>query len=204
MQTLIGAQSLNGNTLGYGELSGALVFMDDQLFAARRIDDAFAVVATGVPNVPVTLENRVIGETNSDGDLLITPLNAYQRTASRSIRCACRPDAHIERVDDESFRPIVPACWSTSVSSPCRRLRSCCTTRMAMRFRSAARSSSTTMPAFRRDGRLRRRGLSRRLKPQNALAGARARRRLPRAIRLPLQTGSVPLVGPLVCSKESP
>ena len=104
-QTLIGAEALNGNTLGYAELSGALVWMDSHLFAARRIDDAFAVVATGVPDVPVTLENRVIGNTNSDGDLIITPLNAYQKNRVAIDPMRLPPDAHIERVDDE----IVPA-----------------------------------------------------------------------------------------------
>ena len=61
-QELIGAQTLNGNTRGYAELTGALVFMDSRLFAARQIDDAFALVATGVPDVPVMLENRLVGK----------------------------------------------------------------------------------------------------------------------------------------------
>lgn len=105
VQTLVGAQTLGGNTLGYGEVTGALVFMDDHLFAARRIDDAFAVVATGVPGVPVTLENRVIGETDANGDLLITPLNAYQRNRVAIDPMRLPADAHIDRVDDE----VVPA-----------------------------------------------------------------------------------------------
>jgi outer membrane usher protein len=79
-QILAGVENFNGNTLGYVDLSGALVVMDRQFFLSRRIDDAFAVVSTdGVANVPVMLENRPIGITNSRGDLLVTPLNAYQR-----------------------------------------------------------------------------------------------------------------------------
>src|SRR6185312_12238586 len=104
-QTLVGAQSLDGNTLAYGELTGALVWMDSQLFTARRIDDAFAVVATGVPDVPVMLENRVIGSTGSDGDLLITPLNSYQRNRVSIDAMRLPADARIERVDGE----IVPS-----------------------------------------------------------------------------------------------
>ena len=54
--------------------------MAGHLFATRHVDDAFAVVSTdGVPNVPVTLENRVVGNTDSDGMLLVTRLNAYQK-----------------------------------------------------------------------------------------------------------------------------
>ena len=104
-QELVGAETLNGNTRGYGELTGALVFMDSHLFAARQIDDAFAVVATGVPNVPVMLENRVIGTTGSDGDLLVTPLNSYQRNHVAIDPMLLPADAHIERVDGL----IVPA-----------------------------------------------------------------------------------------------
>jgi outer membrane usher protein len=104
-QELVGAETLNGNTRGYAELTGALVFMDSHLFAARQIDDAFAVVATGVPNVPVMLENRVIGTTGSDGDLLVTPLNSYQRNHVSIDPMMLPADAHIERVDGQ----VVPA-----------------------------------------------------------------------------------------------
>lgn len=79
-QILAGVQNVNGDTLGYADLSGALVFMDRQFFFARQINDAFAVVSTdGVANVPVMLENRPIGSTNARGDLLVTPLNSYQQ-----------------------------------------------------------------------------------------------------------------------------
>lgn len=74
-----GLQNLNGDTLGYAGLGGALVFMNEQFFLARPIDDAFAVVSTdGIADVPVMLENRQIGTTNARGNLLVTRLNAYQ------------------------------------------------------------------------------------------------------------------------------
>ena len=79
-QIVAGVQNVNGDTLGYADLSGALVFMDRQFFFSRQINDAFAVVSTdGVANVPVMLENRPIGSTNARGDLLVTPLNSYQQ-----------------------------------------------------------------------------------------------------------------------------
>ncbi len=65
---------------GYASADGALAWMGGHVFAARRIDDAFAVVSTdGVAGVPVLLENRRIGRTDEDGLLLVVPLNAWQR-----------------------------------------------------------------------------------------------------------------------------
>jgi outer membrane usher protein len=65
---------------GYAQASGSLVWMGGSAFAARSIQDAFAVVSTdGMPGIPVMLENRVIGRTGANGKLLVTPLNAWQR-----------------------------------------------------------------------------------------------------------------------------
>lgn len=101
-QLFAGVENLNDATRAYADLSGALVFMDSQFFAARRIDDAFAVVSTdGVANVPVMLENRPIGKTNSGGDLLVTPLNAYQRNRLAIDPMQLPADVHIDRVDAE-------------------------------------------------------------------------------------------------------
>ncbi len=75
-----GINSWGDGSYAYADAAGALVLMGGHVFAARRVDDAFAVVSTdGVANVPVKLENRVIGHTDSDGMLLVTPLNAWQR-----------------------------------------------------------------------------------------------------------------------------
>lgn len=65
---------------GYLQAEGGLILMNGHLFASRRVDDAFAVVSTsGVPGVPIKLENRPIGQTDEDGQLLVTRLNAWQR-----------------------------------------------------------------------------------------------------------------------------
>ncbi|TWI04907.1 outer membrane usher protein [Luteimonas cucumeris] len=75
-----GLGNSGGNTYSYASGSGSLVLMEYQVFAARSISDAFAVVSTsGVGGVPVKLENRPIGVTNEKGLLLVTPLNAWQR-----------------------------------------------------------------------------------------------------------------------------
>jgi len=58
---------------------GAAVAAGGGLFLANRIDDAFAVVDTGMPGVPVRVENRPAGTTGSNGKLLVAGLNAYQK-----------------------------------------------------------------------------------------------------------------------------
>jgi outer membrane usher protein len=105
-QLLAGVERLGDATRAYADASGALVFMDHQFFAARRIDDAFAVVSTdGVAGVPVMLENRPIGKTNAAGDLLVTPLNAYQRNKLAIDPMRLPADVRIDRVDAQ----VVPS-----------------------------------------------------------------------------------------------
>jgi outer membrane usher protein len=68
-----------GQSYAYANADGAVVFMGGHPFASRRIDDGFAVVSTdGVADVPVRLENRLLGKTDRHGLMLVTPLNAYQ------------------------------------------------------------------------------------------------------------------------------
>ncbi|RST55562.1 fimbria/pilus outer membrane usher protein [Variovorax sp. MHTC-1] len=76
----VGIASSSGNTYGYGNASGSLVLMNGNMFTARDVNGAFAVVSTdGVAGVPVKLENRVVGTTDDRGMLLLTRLNAWQR-----------------------------------------------------------------------------------------------------------------------------
>jgi outer membrane usher protein len=60
------------------EVEGAVATLGGGVFFTNRIDDAFAVVATGIPGVPVFYENRPAGVTNSSGLALITGLRSYQ------------------------------------------------------------------------------------------------------------------------------
>jgi len=56
--------------------------MNRNLFAMRQSLNSFAVVSTeGVADIPVRLENRLVGKTNSKGLLLIDSLNPYQHNA---------------------------------------------------------------------------------------------------------------------------
>lgn len=88
---------------GYASASGALVWMGGHVFAARNVSDAFAVVATGVPGVPVLLENRPFGRTDADGMLLVTPLNAWQRNRIGIDAMALPADTRLERVEADAI-----------------------------------------------------------------------------------------------------
>lgn len=76
-QVRAGAYGQNRVTAWLG-VSGSLVFMDDAVFAANRVADAFAVVSTnGEPGIPVRYENQLIGTTNAKGQLLVPSASAY-------------------------------------------------------------------------------------------------------------------------------
>lgn len=68
------------NQYGYAGTTGSVVMMGGGLFAARQINNGFAVVSTdGIPGVPVRLQNNPVGVSDSEGLLLVTPLNSYQK-----------------------------------------------------------------------------------------------------------------------------
>lgn len=76
----VGADKYADAGTAFANADGALVLMDHNLFAARSINDGFAVVSTGdVPDVPVALANNPVGRTDEHGKLLVTHINAYQR-----------------------------------------------------------------------------------------------------------------------------
>lgn len=78
-QLQAGINSVGQTRYGYAGATGALVLMGGDVFATRQINAGFAVVSTdGITNVPVNLENNLIGTTDSQGMLLVSPLNAYQ------------------------------------------------------------------------------------------------------------------------------
>ncbi|MEJ0013007.1 MAG: fimbria/pilus outer membrane usher protein [Bauldia sp.] len=64
---------------GTAEADGSLVFAGGEVYAANRIDDAFAIVDAGAPGVEVYSENRPVGRTDRRGKLLVAGLHAYQR-----------------------------------------------------------------------------------------------------------------------------
>lgn len=99
----VGVNALGDSRYAYAGASGALVLMGGHLFAARRIDDAFAVVSTdGVSGVPVKLENRPIGVTDANGMLLVARLNAWQRNQLAIDPMDLPANLRVERVSAEA------------------------------------------------------------------------------------------------------
>jgi outer membrane usher protein len=87
-EATLGMDHVNGDTGGFGQASGSVVWMGGGLFASRRVDDSFAVVSTnGVPGVPVLYENRELGVSDDKGLLLVPGLRGWQRN-----RLAIDPD----------------------------------------------------------------------------------------------------------------
>ena len=58
-------------------IDGAIAVAGGGVFATNRIDDAFAVVDVGAPNVEVRSRNNVVGHTNSSGRLIVPDLNSW-------------------------------------------------------------------------------------------------------------------------------
>ena len=94
-----GVSVIGDSRYAYASASGGLVLMGGQTFASRHVDDAFAVVSTdGIAGVPVKLENRPIGTTDSKGMLLVTPLRAYQNNQLSIDSMQLPSDVRIDRV----------------------------------------------------------------------------------------------------------
>lgn len=99
-QVQAGVNDFNGSSSAYANANGSLVLMGGGLFASRQIYNGFAVVSTdGVANVPVKLENNLIGTTNHSGLLLISPLNAYQNNKVSIDPMDLPADMRIGKVD---------------------------------------------------------------------------------------------------------
>lgn len=99
-QVTLGASNLGPSTYSYADLNGAVVLMGGHVFAARRIDDAFALVTTeGAPDIPVLLENRRTGVTDSRGMLLVSRLNAWQDNRLAIDPIDLPADERVQRVE---------------------------------------------------------------------------------------------------------
>jgi outer membrane usher protein len=95
-----GAYGQRGGYTQWGEMTGSLVMMDNALFAANRINDAFVVVSTdGRSNVTVNYENQPMGTTDEQGYLLISGVSSYY-PASYSIDTLNLPaDAALQQTE---------------------------------------------------------------------------------------------------------
>ena len=75
---LDGAASVqSGQASLRGDADGALVLLDGSVFAIHDPGDAVALVETGKPDVRVYRENRLVGKSDDNGELLLAGLGAY-------------------------------------------------------------------------------------------------------------------------------
>ncbi len=77
IDTSAGFYGDDANTTQWADLSGALVLMDNSLFIANEINDAFVLVKTRYPDVTVRYENQAMGRTNQQGYLLVPSISSY-------------------------------------------------------------------------------------------------------------------------------
>lgn len=99
-QAQAGLMNFGGSSSAYVGTNGALVLMGGHAFAARSIYNGFALVSTdGIPDVPVKLENNLVGHTDPHGLLLVTPLNAYQNNKLSIDPMQLPADVRIGHVD---------------------------------------------------------------------------------------------------------
>jgi outer membrane usher protein len=67
-----------GQAGGSLQVNGAVATIGGGVFLSNRIDDSFAVVDAGAPNVDIFYENRPAGTTNARGQALVPTLRSYE------------------------------------------------------------------------------------------------------------------------------
>ncbi|KQN94318.1 hypothetical protein ASE95_05655 [Sphingomonas sp. Leaf231] len=77
MNVELGASAARSAASIYAGVSGALVMLAGETFAAATVPDSFAVVDTGAANVPVRYENQLVGRTGAKGHLFIPGVAAF-------------------------------------------------------------------------------------------------------------------------------
>jgi len=86
-------------------LAGSLAVIEDKMFAARPINDSFALVRIpGVPDAPIYLNNQFVGLTDNEGRLVLPRMSAYVPNQVSVDVDALPPDAEITR-DRETVVP---------------------------------------------------------------------------------------------------
>ena len=73
-----GVSQGSSGSVATAQIDGAVATLGGGVFFANRIDDAFAVVETGVPGIEVFDQNRSVGVTDSAGRILVPGLQSYQ------------------------------------------------------------------------------------------------------------------------------
>ena len=100
MMAKVGASQDGSSTNAGLELRGAIATMGGGVFFSNWIDDGFAVVDGGAPNVGVSYENRPVGTTGANGLLLVPTLRSYQNNKITIDPTNLPVDAEIETTHD--------------------------------------------------------------------------------------------------------
>jgi len=88
-----------GSSGGSVQVNGAVATMGGGVFASNRIDDSFAVVDTGAPDVDVLYENRAAGKTNAQGQALVPTLRSFQSNKIAIDPANLPVDADIDKTE---------------------------------------------------------------------------------------------------------
>lgn len=103
-----GVDQSAGTTTARLEAQGAISVTDGAVFPSNTIYDSFAVVDTGLPNVHVLQENRLVGKTNSSGKLLVPDMRAFDENhmgiepTDIPADASFKSDARVVRPQDRS------------------------------------------------------------------------------------------------------
>ena len=109
-----------GETAASAGMSGALVAMDGALLPARQVGNAFVLVSTGLPGVPVLQENRPIGVTDANGRILLPNLIPYSTNLVAIDTAGLPADL---RVRSSSMQVVPRALSGVQASFPVERYR---------------------------------------------------------------------------------
>lgn len=108
-----GLETFRGDVRATARVEGAVVASGGGAYLTRRIDDAFAVVDVGAPDVEVFSQNRLVGRTGRDGRILVPGLRANERN-DLSFDPTALP---LDVVVDQTRRSVTPAVRSGAVVS---------------------------------------------------------------------------------------
>jgi outer membrane usher protein len=93
-------EQFGGGTRVSAEAQGAIVAVPSGVFLSNKVDDAFAVVDVGAPDVEVFHENRSIGKTGASGKILVPSLRSHQKNRIKMDPTNLPVDAHVTRTDE--------------------------------------------------------------------------------------------------------
>lgn len=100
-----GVQQYDHTVNASAQIEGAVVAADGDVFLTRQVDDSFAIVDVGAPDVEVMAANRPVGTSGSSGKVIVPRLTAYERT-----RIAIDPqNLPVDADVPETSRMVLPA-----------------------------------------------------------------------------------------------